>query len=68
MYSLCIFYVSLRRVCLVLPSEVSFPSPLEVQKIDVSEKVMRFLTLDLKKKLMTSETIFMRETHLQKLV
>ena len=48
---------ALTRVCLL---KYLLPAPLEVQYVDVLEKQMHFLTLDLKTKLITFESIFRR--------
>ena len=49
--------IALTRVCLVM---YLLSAPLEDQQIDVLEKPMHFLTLDLKKNLTTSEGTFRR--------
>ena len=49
--------IALTRFCLV---RYLLPAPLEVQLINVLEKPMRFLTLDLKTKLIISESTFRR--------
>ena len=49
--------IALTRVCLV---KYLLPAPLEDQQIDVLEKPMHVLTLDLKKKLITYEGTFRR--------
>ena len=43
------------RVCLV---KYLLPASLEIQQIDILEKAMRFPTLDLKSKLLTSDNSF----------
>ena len=47
--------IALTRVCL---EKYLLPAPLEVQQINVLEKPMRFLTLDLKTKLIIFESTF----------
>ena len=49
--------IALTRVCLV---KYLLPAPLEDQQIDFLEKSMHFMTLDLKKKLTTSDGTFSR--------